>query len=512
MRKLLTVSLLLIMTVTAAHAQLRNAGFENLSSGKVADWSCPEYWSGSIAPVTDAAMIHGGKRASQLTAAAKAGRTWGRTLGALVPVQAGLDYRFSVFAKGTGTLKVGALNYTTTADAKTGYEYMWQQQPAALTDQWQEVAYVFTPFNDTVARVAPVIEIEGENAVALLDDASFQVVRQAEGRIVVQPYTMVPAGSAVTADVQVEREGKPAALPLTVTIRTAAGAATSQATSDAAGRVQVQVPAVAAPELVRVDVIQRELGQAATFYVDAVPQAVFDEFSKAAAKVKLQPLPQHLLFFGDSLTDFSRGYNYVDQLVFWLNRTNNGQITYRNAGVGGDYITRSLDRLSGKPGTHRVEMYEGVFEPKPARVFIMLGHNDSKLSSGSGFTQSTVSPEDYKAGLIEFVNKVKAQTDNAPFTLLSPTSSVYEICKANADKRVAAGGAASLFGKPEMMEQFTVLTKEAAEATGSDYIDLHAPTKAHPDKPSLFTADGVHLSLEGNHLLALEMLKHMGQQ
>lgn len=511
MRKLLTVSLLLILTVAAAHAQLRNAGFENLSSGKVADWSCPEYWSGSIAPVTDAAMIHGGKRAAQLTAAAKAGRTWGRTLAALVPVQIGLDYRFSVFAKGAGALKLGAINYTTAADGKTGYEYAWQP-PVALTDQWQEVTFQFTPFNDTVARVAPVIEIEGENAMALLDDAKFQVMRQGEGRILVQPYTMVPPGFAVPADVRVERDGKPAALPLTVVVHTAAGAAISQVTSNAAGRVPVLVPGVAAPELVRVDVIQRELGQAATLYVDAVPQPVFDEFSKAAAAVKLQPLPQHLLFFGDSLTDFSRGYNYVDQLVFWLNRSNNGQITYRNAGVGGDYITRSLDRLSGKPGTHRVEMYEGVFDPKPARVFIMLGHNDSKLSSSSGFTKSTVSPEDYKAGLIEFVNKVKAQTGNAPFTLLSPTSSVYEICKANADKRVAAGGAASLFGKPEMMEQFTVLTKEAAEATGSDYIDVHAPTKARADKPSLFTADGVHLSLEGNHLLALEMLKHMGQQ
>jgi len=106
---------------------------------------------------------------------------------------------------------------------------------------------------------------------------------------------------------------------------------------------------------------------------------------------------------------------------------------------------------------------------------------------------------------------VKEKTGGAPFTLLSPTSSVYEITKANADKAVAAGRGASLFGKPEVMEQYTKLTQEVAAATGGDFIDVFTPTRDFPNKPTLFTGDGVHLSLEGNHLVALEMLKHLGK-
>jgi len=490
---------------------LRNPGFEAVANGAVADWSSPSYWSGELTSISDPALVHGGKRAAQLKAVTKGDRTWGRILNTVLVAQVGLDYRFSVFARGTGKLKLGVINYVPEEPGKTPYEYAWQEQPTVLTDQWQEVVYTFTPVSYVVERIAPVIEIEGEQAVALLDDADIQVARQAEGRIVASPYAMARVGATVSADWQVEREGKPAALPVLVVTRTTAGATTQEQRSDDQGRLHLEIKAPDAPELVSVVVVQRDLGATATVYVDAVPEAVYNEFAAAAKAARIGARPQHWLFLGDSLTDFSRGYNYVDQVCYWLKSFNEGQPTYRNAGVGGDYITRSLDRLNGKAGTWRLEMYDNLYEPKPTRVFMMLGHNDSKLSSTSGFTEPVVKPEDYKAQFAEFIGKVKEKTGGAPFTLLSPTSSVYEITKANADKAVAAGRGASLFGKPEVMEQYTKLTQEVAAATGGDFIDVFTPTRDFPNKPTLFTGDGVHLSLEGNHLVALEMLKHLGK-
>jgi lysophospholipase L1-like esterase len=510
MRRCLLLTVLLLLLASGLFAQapaVRNSGFEAVKDGVPTDWTCPPYWSGEFKSADDPALVHGGKRAAELRAVAKAGRTWGRILPNVMPIQVGLNYRFAVFAKGTGSLKLGVINYL---PAEPPYQYLWQEQPTTLTDQWQEVALAFTPLSYTVTRIAPVIEIEGTGAVATLDDVSLAVVRQGEGSLTVVPYRMAPVGQETTLTVLLAREGKPAALPLLVIRHTAAGATPEEMRSGEDGCLRLTVKAPDAPELLRVDVVQADLGLATMAYVDVVTTARYAQFEAAARQAKLQPLPMHLLFFGDSLTDFSRGYNYVDQVVFWLNRANGGQVTYRNAGVGGDYITRSLDRLNGKAGTYRLEAYDGIFDPKPTRVFMMLGHNDSKLTSTSGFTEAVVKPDDYKAQFSEFIGKVKAAS-GASFTLLSPTSSVYEITKANADKAVAAGRGASLFGKPEVMAQYTDLTREVAQATGADFIDVFTPTRDHPDKPTLFTTDGVHLSLEGNHVLALEMLRHLGK-
>jgi len=40
---------------------------------------------------------------------------------------------------------------------------------------------------------------------------------------------------------------------------------------------------------------------------------------------------------------------------------------------------------------------------------------------------------------------------------------------------------------------------------------VYEPTRTHPDKPSLFMPDGVHVNNRGNRLLALEILKYFGE-
>jgi lysophospholipase L1-like esterase len=205
---------------------------------------------------------------------------------------------------------------------------------------------------------------------------------------------------------------------------------------------------------------------------------------------------------GDSLTAQKRGYNYVDKVAGWLRQKYGDQAQVTNAGVGGDYLYRVRDRL---------EKDVLALKPTPTRVFIFLGHNDSKLSSASEYKKPVVAFEEVEGLFVELVKRIREKT-GARVTIMSSTSSVHEITKATADKAREAKRAHNFFGVPEALETFNAGARKAAEATQSDYLDVYGPTKAHPNKPSLFSPDGVHLSIEGNRFIALEVLRRLGGQ
>ncbi|NLK83863.1 MAG: hypothetical protein GX280_07260 [Lentisphaerae bacterium] len=222
----------------------------------------------------------------------------------------------------------------------------------------------------------------------------------------------------------------------------------------------------------------------------------------------------HILYIGDSLTDYLRGNNYVDKVNFWLSKYNE-KVSFRNAGVGGDLITRVLSRLNGidgGPSAYRQAMYKGLFEPKPDLIFILLGHNDTLLRIKDGKEILAVSPEVQEDTYRKTLTLLKEKT-GAEIVLVSATSSVYEICKQSNDKRVASGGTYFLFGKPEVMENFNRVLKKLADELNIDYIDVYQPMKDYPNKPSLFSpADGVHLSEKGNRIIAIELLKYLADK
>lgn len=244
------------------------------------------------------------------------------------------------------------------------------------------------------------------------------------------------------------------------------------------------------------------------YYVDLLAQAEFDAFQAVTEAVRFNRLPAHLLFIGDSLTDLFRGQNYVDKLAFLLSRRFGAQVTLRNAGVGGDMITRVWDRMTGAAGINRVEMYQDLFTPRPTHVFFFLGHNDSKLTSGSGYREAVVAPEAYEDKYRLAIRKVQAETD-ARVIVLSATSSVAAITEATAANRRAAGKAHNWFGKPEALGQYNAIARRVAAECGAEWLDVYEPTRRHKQKASLFTADGVHVSNLGNRLLAMEILKFL---
>jgi lysophospholipase L1-like esterase len=243
----------------------------------------------------------------------------------------------------------------------------------------------------------------------------------------------------------------------------------------------------------------KKSGIAEPGYVDVVIEATYKAFAAATDATRIEK-PAHLIFVGDSLTALFRGYNYVDKVRGWLRYKYGDSVQVTNAGVGGDYTTRVLARLE-----------KDVLTQRPTHVFIFLGHNDSKLKSTTDYKEAVVPPDVFEKEYREIVQTIQTKT-KARVTIISATSSVYEITKATAEAARKAGRAHNLFGKPQALEQFNSIAQKVAKELGAGYLDVYEPTRTHPDKRSLFTADGVHISNEGNRLVALEILKYLGRK
>ncbi len=328
-------------------------------------------------------------------------------------------------------------------------------------------------------------------------------------------HAMIPTGASVELAISLaDREGRPLAGELTALLDAKKGTPLPPSATvvlDASGNGRHRFAAAnMEPGIHTVELRHAALKTSQTFHIDVLDTSTYSTFEQTAANLSFPALPVHLLFLGDSLTDMNRGQNYVDKVAFWLWKRFGDQATVRNAGVGGDYILRVWDRLNRQPGSYRQEMYEDLFQPPPTHVFFFLGHNDSKLKSASDYKEAVVPLDQFEEKYRLTIQKVQAETKGkARMIVLSATSSVYEITKATAEKRRTAGKAHNLFGKPDALEQFNAIARRVAGQCGAEWLDVYEPTRRCPDKPSLFTADGVHVSNLGNRLLALEILRHL---
>ncbi|NCO35716.1 MAG: hypothetical protein AUJ92_08555 [Armatimonadetes bacterium CG2_30_59_28] len=496
---------------------LRNGGFESVNGDQVRDWSVPSYWSGRLETSTGKDAMRSGVRSAKLSAVEKDKRHWGRVLQSpWVPQLTGRRFQYAVWAKGSGEFLLGIIEYRPPEKYNPNHQYRWQTEPVRLTAEWQQVMFDFTALDPEVRSLAVVAEVRGEDAVALLDDAELNAYQDPDYSLTALPvHSMATAGETVRIPIALRHKGNPvdkgsvkilAASPQgnaeTMDLQLSAAGDASH-TFTVAENTSIGIHAL--------NVVHPESGCVAPVYVDVVDKPTYTEFKQAASATKLKDLPAHLLFIGDSLTDQQRGYNYVDKLLFWLQSVNGDKVTARNAGVGGDFISRVWQRMQGDPAAYRLNMYENLFAPKPSIVFFFLGHNDTKLSSTSEYTKHCVEPDVFEAEYRLAIQKVKQET-GARIIVLSATSSVYEICKANSDKALAAGRANSLFGKPEELEKYNAIARRVADDLECEYLDVYEPTRTHPSKSGLFTpSDGVHLTNEGNRFIAMQILKHLAK-
>jgi len=306
---------------------------------------------------------------------------------------------------------------------------------------------------------------------------------------------MAPAGGELVVVVTMKGAGAP--VPVGAILRDEQGNVAAK--QNASGKIALPLPAKL-DGCCTLTVVEKTSGAAAVGFVDVCPKEMYDACAAAAAQVKLQT-PCHLVFVGDSLTALYKGHNYVDKVRGWLQGRFGEQAMVTNAGVGGDTITRVQERL---------EKDVLSLQPKPTHVFIFLGHNDSKLKSTTEYKEPVILPADYDRQYREVVKAIQTRL-GAKVTIISATSSVYEITKETAAKAAKAGKAHNLFGKPEALEQFNAIARKVAADLGADYLDVYEPTRTVPDKPSLFTKDGVHINEKGNRLVALEILKYLGK-
>lgn len=500
MIKCVSVLVAVLASAAAFANMLTDPGFESVREGAFTQWQIPGSWQGELRAASGEGAARSGRYAAELAVTEARGRWMGRMFSARpVRVRPSVRYRFSVWAKGSGDLVVGCLEYGE-RDGRRIFNYTGSDQTAALTPEWQKVDFFYVQEEPTAYRIVPYFEIRGEGGRALLDDGEF-VEEPAPGYALAvrAGHTMAPQGGSVDFRISAEAPAGQPQVAVRVHLPEAEPADSAVEWADGAGRFALQLPADGPAGLCQLDFFLEEGGVAVREWVDVVSPEAYEEFAAAARAVEL-PLPFHFVFVGDSLTAQQRGYNYVDKVRGWLRWRFGDAAKVTNAGVGGDFLRRVRARLE-----------EDVLAIEPTRVFIFLGHNDSKLSSTSDYERPVTAFDQVAPLFAEIIGRIRDEA-GASSTVMAASSSVYEATSARAAQRAEAGRAHNLFGKPEALEEFNAGALQAAQETGSDYMDIYAATKDHPDKPSLFSADGVHLSAEGNRFIALQVLKDLGKQ
>ncbi|MCD6359877.1 MAG: hypothetical protein J7M38_03365, partial [Armatimonadetes bacterium] len=334
---------------------LDNPGFETIAGdGAFTSWTKAE---GSPGELLVAAGARSGEHAAHLTAAAKDGEHFAVLRSRHVRPVWGARYRGAVWCRGGGEARVGIeRQFRIRRRGDVEFETTWSD-PVALDEDWRPLEVEASLLSGReIARIRLTVEVRGEGASALCDDAELAVVNRLT---VTPPYAMLKRGESFDFDVQVTAEGRPVtegALALKVT-NAGTTVESELPITGATTAWSFAAPAEVEDALFSMVLSSSDLGVAARVYAHAVDAETYARFEQAAAEAQLVT-PAHLLFIGDSLSDVHRDHNYTDEVAFWLWKTHGGRVTYRNAGVGGDFITRTWSRLQGDPRAYRLYMYD----------------------------------------------------------------------------------------------------------------------------------------------------------
>ena len=227
--------------------------------------------------------------------------------------------------------------------------------------------------------------------------------------------------------------------------------------------------------------------------------------------------PARVLYLGDSISDFDRGSNHVDRLQAKLDAATPRMVSIYNYAIRGDYIDRLLDRLDGKKGTFALDRFNGIWGRQYDWAFVFLGHNDTRATSETDFAEPLVPIAAVAPGYEKLV-AILREKGVSRIILVSPSSSNFEQCSENAEKRLAAlkagkGGKAKVavrFGDPKLMEAFAEAVRGVAAARGCEYFDVYTDMKTVPDKASYFRpGEGVHLSAKGHEYIAQRTFEYL---
>ncbi len=170
---------------------LDNPGFES------GPWPQSPGWHGTIEAVAENALS--GEQAGKLVVGEEGDAT---IYSGYVPAVVGLRYRFTIQAKGAGTISLRSIQLTTDPDER--YLIERPENHMELTDEWQEIAIEITPEDPRVLKIAVVVQLDGQGATAFLDDALLTTLGLPGGELTVTPsYAMVQPGGSASFEIAV---------------------------------------------------------------------------------------------------------------------------------------------------------------------------------------------------------------------------------------------------------------------------------------------------------------------
>ncbi|MBQ9501315.1 MAG: hypothetical protein IJU70_04060 [Lentisphaeria bacterium] len=420
----------------------------------------------------------------------------------------GLTYSFRVCGKG----RIGVFLYTLTSLYRE--ETSAQTREIALTDDWRDCKVTLRTFRPDILKAYLVVEVKGEGSFMRLADEKLEMPDPEDREIAASPdFVMVPSkGGAAVEFTAPGREQLPAFDgKKRITLQGRDGVFTLNAPADIApwgkapkGSVQEGVA--------KIGVWDEKSGAAKGVYVSRLSDLEWSVFTDIAKAPRLNRKISALVL-GDSLSDFCRGFNYIDEISFWINRNKPGNFTFRNAGVAGFTVKQLYAHLAGQHGAAELHRMKGLWNRKYDYVFIFLGHNDTVQYFDKAWNPV---PHQQVKVLKEYMPKVIGEIrrhSDAKIVLVTPVAMDYENCKKFAESRKRKGQGYYLFAMPENLVPWCRALGEIAEKHAAACVDLYTPTVALPEKHKVFTPiDGVHLMPRGQHFIAEKLLRFLASQ
>lgn len=499
MKRTLTAMMLAAVLLPASAAVLRTDDFSKGLRG----WNTPGYWAGKTTQT-----VENGTKFLLLESGVRDGtEIFGRAFsagGKQIPYFPGDSIVIKIKAKGKGTLGSGVLTYCFGSGAPQyarGGEHI-------LTPEFKTYEFK-SELTERFRQILPYMEIKGEGKAVV---ASFSMETVSDPSVSVKTDTGLRIAS-------VKSPGKPIVFQTSVkngdvAVSCKTGeikASSKQEKTSADGSLSVPTDKLTQGFH---EVSVSKAGNSATSYIDVLPEDIFRATDATARKIKLNK-PVKVLFLGDSLSDFYRGYNYIDRINFWVGKYNPGKFSFRNAGVGGDFCKRLLDRLygeiAGKKLAYRQEMYDGLFKEKYDLVFLFLGQNDTRCFRKDGFSKQETPPELQKKCLTEIRKILKEKCPGAELVLVSPSPSDEDLF-IKRDQKLPKGAYMVMYGKKEFVDLYDAENRKFCKEENIPYIDILSVMRAVSPIKSLYVTDGIHLSPAGGRVIADEILKFLAEK
>ena len=480
----------LFLSLTAARGE-EMVRFDSFRDNRVG-WNTRTYWGGTVGwenkeLILRSAPFDGGFR----------GKICGSPLKPRIDL-AGRRFRITVGACGKGELRAGFL-ITSSADGKTSVENACPEQFSPMSEQLVKYTFTVDLWGKAPSALAPFVEIRGENAEARLKYVRIDAVQDKDVVMtLLTPLSVVPENSPAperrfrcslpNTEICLYRFDQPLTPPDIRIVK-----------SDDQGVVTAGTPHVV-NGLVKFTAAIR--GAAANGFIVSLPPNEYQRMTDLAGQVPKVKKETHILYIGDSLNDFDRGFNSVDRLEYFLNLYQPERFVFHNYSVAGDYITRVEERLRS-----RSERYQGIFDRPYDLILIALGTNDCRSMSTSGYASPLVTPEEGRASYERVIAMLREHSP-VPIWLLSPSYSNYDFQIRQSEAAVQAGRLGVRFGIPKHLAQYSTMLKNLADSKAFlRYIDICTPMKDAFSPENYNPADGVHLSLRGHRLFSEILLR-----